>query len=93
MAAVGTHGGCPWEPRSTSHPAFMISKAAHTAVWEGLKDIRFPLYDENPLNLARFLDKLDDWWMTVTEDMDPAAAEQHVFKRFRWRLPEVLREL
>ena len=31
--------------------------------------------------------------MTVTEDMDPAEAEKYVFKRFRWRLPEVLQEL
>ena len=31
--------------------------------------------------------------MRVTEDMDPAAAEKYVFKRFRWRLPEVLQEL
>ena len=31
--------------------------------------------------------------MTVTEDMDPAEAKKYVFKRFRWRLPEVLQEL
>ena len=31
--------------------------------------------------------------MTVTEDMDPAEAEKYVFKRFRWRLPEVFQEL
>ena len=31
--------------------------------------------------------------MTVTEDMDPADAERYVFKRFRYRLPEVLQEL
>ena len=31
--------------------------------------------------------------MTVTEDMDPAEAEKYVFKRFRYRLPEVLQEL
>ena len=36
---------------------------------------------------------LDDWGMTVTEDMDPADAEKYVFKRFRWRLLEVLQEL
>ena len=30
--------------------------------------------------------------MTVTEDMDPADAEKYVFKRFRWRLLEVLQE-
>ena len=31
--------------------------------------------------------------MTVTKDMHPADAEKYVFKRFRWRLPEVLQEL
>ena len=31
--------------------------------------------------------------MTVTEDLDPADAERYVFKRFRYRLPEVLQEL
>ena len=31
--------------------------------------------------------------MTVTEDMDRADAERYVFKRFRYRLPEVLQEL
>ena len=31
--------------------------------------------------------------MTVTEDMNPAAAEKYVFKRFRWRLLEVLHKL
>ena len=31
--------------------------------------------------------------MTVTEDTDPAEAEKYVFKRCRWRLPEVLQEL
>ena len=93
VAAVGTHGGRRWEPRASSPPAFMVSKAADAAVWEDLKDIRPPSYDGNPLNLDRFLDKLDDWGMTVTEDMDPAEAEKYVFKRFRYRLPEVLQEL
>ena len=51
------------------------------------------MYDGNPLNLDRLLEKLDDWGMTVTEDMDPADAERYVFKRFRYRLPEVLQEL
>ena len=51
------------------------------------------MYDGNPLNLDRFLEKLDDWGATVTEDMDPADAERYVFKRFRYRLPEVLQEL
>ena len=90
LAAVGVCGGRRWEPRSTSRPALMVSKAAAAAVWEDLKDIRPPTYDGNPLNLDRFLEKLDDWQMTVTEDMDPTEAEKYVFKRFRWRLPEVL---
>ena len=33
VAAVGVHGGRRWEPRSTSRPAFMVSKAADAAVW------------------------------------------------------------
>ena len=93
VAAVGVRGGRRWEPRSTSRPAFMVSKAVDAAVWEDLKDIKPPTYDGNPLNLDRFLEKLDDWGMTVTEDMDPADAERYVFKRFRYRLPEVLQEL
>ena len=31
--------------------------------------------------------------MTVTEDMDPSEAQKYVFKRFRYRLPQVLQEL
>ena len=93
LAAVGVRGGRRWEPRSTSRPAFMVSKAADAAVWEDLKDIKPPTYDGNPLNLDRFVEKLNDWGMTVTEDMDPADAEKYVFKRFRYRLPEVLQEL
>ena len=93
VAAVGVPGGRRWEPRSTSRPAFIMSKAADAAVWEDLKDIKPPTYDGNPLNLDRFWEKLDDGGMTVTEDMDPADAEKYVFKRFRWRLPEVLQEL
>ena len=93
VAAVGVRGGRRWEPRWTSRPVFMVSKAADAAVWEDLKDIRPPTYDGNPLNLDRFLEKLDDWGMTVTEDMDPAEAEKYVFKRFRWRLPDVFQEL
>ena len=81
VAAVGTHGGLRWESPSTSRPAFIVFKAADAAVWE-LKDIRPPMYDGNPLNLDRFLEKLHDWMMTVTEDMDPATAEKHVFKQF-----------
>ena len=90
VAAVGVRGGRRWEPRSTSRPAFMVSKAADATVWEDLKDIKPPMYDGNPLNLDRFLEKLDDWGMTVTEDMYLTEAEKYVFKRFRWRLPEVL---
>ena len=93
LAAVGVRGGRRWEARSTSRPAFLVSKAADAAVWEDLKDIKPSTYDGNPLNLDRFLEKLDDWGMTVTEDMDPAEAEKYVFKLFRWRLPEVLQEL
>ena len=93
LAAVGVRGGRRREPRSTSRPAFMVSKAADAAVWEDLKDIKPPMYDGNPLNLDRFLEKLDDWGLTITEDMDPADAERYVFKRFRYRLPEVLQEL
>ena len=93
VASVGVRGGRRWEPRSTSRPAFMVSKAADAAVWGDLKDIKPPTYDGNPLNLNRFLEKLDDWGMTVTEDMDPADVEKYVFKRFRYRLPEMLQEL
>ena len=93
VAAVGVRGGGQWEPRSTSRPAFMVSKAADAAVWEDLKDIKPPTYDGNPLNLDRFLEKLDDWGVTVTEDMDPGDAKEYVFRRFRYRLPEVLQEL
>ena len=71
----------------------MVSKATDAAVWEDLKDIKPPTYDGNPLNLDRFLEKLDNWEMTVTEDMDPAEAGKYVFKRFRWRLLAVLQEL
>ena len=71
----------------------MVSKATDAAVWEDLKDIRPPSYDANSLNLDRFLEKLDDWGMTVTENMGPAATEKYVFKRFRWRLTEVLQGL
>ena len=93
VAAVGVRGRGRWEPRSTSRPAFMVSKAADAAVWEDLKDIKPPMYDGNPSNLDRFLEKLDDWGVTVTEDMDPADADKYVFSRFRYRLPEVLQEL
>ena len=82
VAAIGTHGGRQWELRSTSRPAFIVSKAADTAVWEDMEDIRPPMYDGNPLNLDRFLEKLDDWGMFVTEDRDPTAAQKYVFKQF-----------
>ena len=93
MAAVGVRGGRRWEPRSAWRLAFMVSKAADAALWEDLKDIKPPMYVGNPLKLDRFLEKLDDWGVTVTEDMDPADAERYIFKRFRYRLPEVLQEL
>ena len=93
VAAVGVRGRGRWEPRSASRPAFMVSKAGDAAVWEDLKHIKPPMYDGNPLNLNCSLEKLDDWGVTVTEDMDPADAERYVFKRFRYRLPEVLQEL
>ena len=60
---------------------------------KNLKDICPPTYDRNTLNLERFFEKLDNWEMTVSEDMDPAQAETLVFKRFQFRLPEVLQEL
>ena len=93
VAAVGVRGRGRWEPWSTSRPAFMVSKAADAAVWEDLEDIKPPMYDGNPLNLDRFLEKLDDWGLTVTEDLPPADAERYVFRRFRYCLPEVLGEL
>ena len=83
VAAVGVRGGRRWEPWLTSRPVFMVSKAVDAAVWEDLKVIKPPMYDGNPLNLDRFLEKLDNWGVTVTEDMDPADAERYVFKRFR----------
>ena len=55
VAAVGVRGRGGWEPRSTSRPALMVSKAPDAAVWEDLKDIKPPMYDGNPLNLDRFL--------------------------------------
>ena len=48
VAAVGTHGGRRWKPWSTSRPVFIVSKGADAAVWEDLKDIRPPMYDETP---------------------------------------------
>ena len=93
VAAVGACGGRRWEPRSTSRMAFMVAKAADAAVWEDLKDITPPTYNGNPLNLDRFLEKLDDRRMTVTEDMDPEEAGKYVFKRFRYRLPEVVKKI
>ena len=43
VAAVGVRGRGQWDPRSTSRPAFMVSKAADAAVWEDLKDIKPPM--------------------------------------------------
>ena len=40
------------------------------------------MYDGNPLSLERFLEKLEDSGMMVTEDMHPAEAEKCVLKRF-----------
>ena len=71
----------------------MVSKVADAAVWEDLNSIRPPMCVGNPLNLVRFLEKPEEWGMTVSEDMDPAAAEKCVFKRLRWRLPGVLQQL
>ena len=51
------------------------------------------MYNGNSLNLDRFFDKLDNWVMTVTEDIVPAEAKKYVFKQFHWHLPEVLQEL
>ena len=93
VAALATEGGRRWEPRSSPRPVFMVSKAANAAVWEDSKDIRPPVYNWNPLNVDRFWEELDDWGMTVGEDMDPTQAEKYVFKRFRRRPPEVLQEL
>ena len=58
VAAVGTHGGPRSEPGLISRLAFMVSKDADTALWEDPKDIRPLMYNENPLNLDRFLEKL-----------------------------------
>ena len=93
VAAVAVRGRGRWEPRSTSRPAFMVSKAADAAVWEDLKDIKPPMYDGNPLNLDRFLEEVDDRGPTVTEDLPPADAERYVFRRFTYSLSEVLGEL
>ena len=71
----------------------MVSKAADAAVWEDRKDIQPPMSDRNSLNIDRFLEKLDDCAMTLTEDMDFAAAGKYVLKQLRWRPLEVLQEL
>ena len=47
VVAVGTGGGRQREPRSSSRPAFMVSKAANVALWEDLKDIRPPKDEGN----------------------------------------------
>ena len=51
------------------------------------------MYDGNPLNLHRFLEKLADSGFSVNEHMDPAVAAKYVCKHLRWCLPEVLQEL
>ena len=71
----------------------MVSKAADAAVSEDSKDILPPMCDENSLNVDRFLEKLKNRGMIVTEDMDPAQVEKYVFKWFWWRPPEVFQEL
>ena len=71
----------------------MVSNAGDAVSREYLKDIRAPMYDGNPLNFDRFLEKLDDRRMTVTEATDFAESEKYVFKWFRWRLPELFQEL
>ena len=58
-----------------------------------MKPIWSPTYDGALLNLHRFLHKLDNWGIIVTEDMDTAQAEKYVFKRFCLPLPAVLKEL
>ena len=55
VAAVGVRGGHRWEPRSTSRPAFMVSKAADAAVWEDLKDIKPPKARWQPPQPGLFL--------------------------------------
>ena len=83
-SSQGRRQGEPWgaSPRPSA-PTYLPT----------LKDIKPPMYDGNPLNLDRFLEKLNDWGLTVTEDLPPADAERYVFRRFRYRLPEVLGEL
>ena len=48
VAAVGVRGRGGCKPRSTSQPAFMVSKAADAAVWEDLKDIKPPMVQWQP---------------------------------------------
>ena len=55
VAAAGVRWRGRWEPRSTSRPGFMVSKAADAAVWENLKDIKPPMYDGNPPQPRRLL--------------------------------------
>ena len=54
VAAVGTHGGRQWLPQLSSWQAFMVSKAGDTALWEDLKNIWPPMYDESPLKIDQF---------------------------------------
>ena len=93
VRAVGVGAGRRWECKTSSQPAFLVSRATAAAVWEDLKDICPPIYDGNPLNLNRFLEKVDEWGLTVTEEMDPVAAKKYIYKPSRFRLPEALQEL
>ena len=56
VAVMRKHGGRQLEPRSTSRPSFMVSKAVDAAVWGSLKDIRPPMHHGNPLSLGRFFE-------------------------------------
>ena len=73
--------------------AFLFTKAANADVWEDLSHIQPPTYHDNPLNLDRFSEKVDEWGMTVTEDIGPAQAKKYVFQPFCFQLLEVLQVL
>ena len=90
----GDERGSRGNPRVTLVGTFVNFMAGgHGLEGRGCRhDIRPHMYDGDPLNLGRLLERLDDWGMTVTEDMDPAAVEKYVFKRFGWQQPELLQE-
>ena len=69
-------GGGSQQARPHFRTSFIVSNAARGTVWEDLRNIQPPTYNGNPLNLDRFLVKVDDWGMTVTEDMDPAKGQK-----------------